>query len=66
MIYSSMVVHVGEGGTGKSRLLGPLEQTICISLGLNIKLRSSVNVMFIRPRVAHAVSRTNKIMVEYK
>lgn len=36
------------------------------SVRLDMNLRSSVIVKFIRPSIAHAVSRTNKIMVKYK
>lgn len=68
LIYSAMVIHMGDDSTGKSRLVdhnkfGPGANCLH-QLGLDIKLRSSVK--FIRASVAHAVSRINKIMVKYK
>lgn len=70
LIYSAMVIHVGEDGTRKSRLVDHnkfgLAANYLHQLGLDMNLKSSVIVKFIRPSVAHAVSRTNKIMVKYK
>lgn len=69
MIYSSMVIHVGEDGTRKFGLVDHkcgLEVNYLHQLDLGMNLRSSVIVKFIRPSIAHAVSRTNKIMVKYK
>lgn len=59
-----MVIHVGEDSTGKSGLVDHkkfgLGANYLHQLGPDIILRSSVMVKFIRPSVAHAVSRTKK------
>lgn len=70
LIYSAVVVHVGEDGAAKSRLVDHnklvLGANYLHQLGLDISLRSSVIIKFISPSVAHAVSRANKIMIKYE